>query len=248
MSNAKTKVVGYVRVSTEEQAREGVSIDAQTSKIRAYCELYDLDLIEIYVDAGASGKSLKKRPAFERALSRLGKLEKSGWKISGLVVAKLDRLTRSVRDLDTLISTYFDERSKCQASLFSVADQIDTRSASGRLILNILTSVAQWERETIGERTKDALAHKRSKGERISRRIPYGYRLGADGVHLEISLKEHNAAHHAQLLHKRGQSLRSIGRALEYLGHHQRNGGTWHPSSIKTLLAVDLTGPALNVV
>lgn len=239
MSNAKTKVVGYVRVSTEEQAREGVSIDAQTSKIRAYCELYDLELVQMFIEAGASAKSLKKRPALQEALDHLSRSSAQGY-TSGLVVAKLDRLTRSVRDLDTLISTYFAENSKCQASLFSVADQIDTRSASGRLILNILTSVAQWERETIGERTKDALAHKRSKGERISRRIPYGYQLADDGVRLEPCLTELEAARQAQHWHERGKPLRWIGSWLEGDGMLQRNGKPWHPSSIKTLLAVDL--------
>lgn len=231
----KTKVVGYIRVSTEEQAREGVSLEAQKHKIEAYCDLYDLELIHCYVDPGASGKSLKKRPGLQDAL-----LDLRNRNASGLVVAKLDRLTRSVRDLDTLISTYFGERAKYEASLFSVTDQVDTRSASGRLILNVLMSVAQWERETIGERTRDALDHKRSKGERISRRIPYGYQLASDGVHLEPNWKEYNAAHHAQVLHRRGLSLRSVGRALEGLGHSQRNGKAWHPSSIKALLAVDL--------
>jgi DNA invertase Pin-like site-specific DNA recombinase len=237
MPNAKTKVVGYIRVSTEEQAKGGVSLEAQEKKIRAYCELYDLELTEIFVDAGASGKSLKKRPELAAALSYLEK--DWGW-ASGLVVAKLDRLTRSVRDLDTLISTYFGERSKHESSLFSVADQVDTRSASGRLILNVLMSVAQWERETISERTKDALAHKRSKGERISRRIPYGYQLGVDGVHLVPNNLEREAAALAQNWHFLGNSLRKIGDMLWAGGYTQRNGRAWHPSSVKALLSIDL--------
>lgn len=233
MSN--TKVVGYIRVSTDEQAREGVSLEAQQKKIEAYCDLYDLELIAIHRDAGISGKSLKKRPALADALGCIA----SG-PASGLVVAKLDRLTRSVRDLDTLITTYFGERAKYGASLFSVTDQVDTRSASGRLILNVLMSVAQWERETIGERTRDALAHKRSKGERISRRIPYGCQLASDGVHLEPCEGERKAAYWAQRLRETGQSLRTIGSKLAGLGYTQRNGKAWHPSSIKALLAVDL--------
>ncbi|MGV8124845.1 MAG: recombinase family protein [Candidatus Xenobiia bacterium LiM19] len=70
----------------------------------------------------------------------------------GLLVAKVDRLTRSIVDLKTLTTEYFSEKSNCHASLFSVSDQVDTRSAGGRLVLNVLMSVAQWEREAIGER------------------------------------------------------------------------------------------------
>jgi site-specific DNA recombinase len=164
-------VVGYVRVSTEEQARDGVSLEAQTLKVRQYCELYGLRLVCVLCDGGESGKNLE-RPALREALELidLGKAD-------GLVVAKLDRLTRSVKDLGSLLEGYFDERAGKQ--LMSVGDSIDTRTAAGRLVLNVLMSVAQWERETIVERTREAIAHKRSKGERVGT-VPYGFGLGRD--------------------------------------------------------------------
>ena len=153
-----TKTIAYIRVSTDKQADKGVSLEAQEDKARAYAGLYDLELVEVIVDAGESAKTLN-RPGLQRALSML----KTG-KAEALLVVKLDRLTRSVKDLGTLIETYF---APGKAALMSVGEQIDTRSAAGRLVLNILASVSQWEREIIGERTSVAIKHKQSKGEYI---------------------------------------------------------------------------------
>jgi hypothetical protein len=140
------KAIGYVRVSTDEQAADGVSLAAQEHKIRMYAELYGIELVEVVVDAGQSAKTLD-RPGLRRVLDLLRQR-----KVEGVIVAKLDRLTRSVADLNTLIDTFFCERAGRQ--LWSVADSIDTRTAAGRLVLNILGSVGQWERETIAERTR----------------------------------------------------------------------------------------------
>ena len=166
-------VIGYARVSTDEQSKEGVSIDAQIAKIKAYCMLYGLNLVDVVVDAGVSAKTLK-RPGLQSALAML-KAKKAG----GMVIAKLDRLSRSVKDWNSLIDLYFGEKAGKQ--LCSVNDQIDTRTASGRLVLNVLMSVAQWEREATGERTRDALQHKITKGERVGK-VPFGFDLADDGM------------------------------------------------------------------
>ena len=168
------KAIAYLRVSTEDQAAKGVSLEVQRAKIAAYALLYELELVAVIEDAGASGKSLN-RPGLQRALAMLEAAE-----AEALIVMKLDRLTRSVRDLGELVDRHF---APGRAALLSVGEQIDTRSAAGRLVLNVLTSVAQWERETIVERTTVALAPKRARGERIGA-IPYGYRLAADGCQL----------------------------------------------------------------
>jgi len=126
-----TKVLGYVRVSTEEQAERGVSLDAQRAKLEAYATLYDLELVEVIVDAGVSAKSFD-RPGLQHALSLLRK-----GKTQALLVAKLDRLTRSMRDLGTLVE---EELVKGKWALLSVAEQLDTRTAPGRLVLNIATT------------------------------------------------------------------------------------------------------------
>jgi len=119
-----TKTIAYLRVSTEKQADRGVSLDVQRAKLKAYAELYELELVEVIVDAGHSAKSLD-RPGLQRALRML----KDG-DAEALLVVKLDRLTRSVVDLGTLVERYF---APGKAALLSVGEQIDTRSAAGRL-------------------------------------------------------------------------------------------------------------------
>ena len=152
----RTKTVAYLRVSPDKQAENGVSLDAQREKVTAYAKLYDLELVEIIVDAGVSGKTLD-RPGLNRALNMLRSEE-----AAALLVVKLDRLTRSVAGLGHLLDTYFSDQ---RWALISVSENINTQSAAGRLVLNVLASVAQWEREAIGERTKSAMALKRSRNE-----------------------------------------------------------------------------------
>src|SRR3989442_8701879 len=167
-----TKAIGYIRVSTDKQADHGISLEAQQAKLTAYAQLYDVELVDIIVDAGVSAKTLD-RPGLQRALGMLRKGQ-----ASALLVAKLDRLTRSVKDLGTLVEDYF---SSDKITLLSVADNIDTRTAAGRLVLNVLGSVAQWEREVISERTSEALSHIKTQGHKTGGDVPYGNRLAADG-------------------------------------------------------------------
>ncbi len=166
------RAVGYVRVSTEQQAQEGVSLDAQRSRIRAHCVSQRIKLVDLITDDGYSAKSLD-RPGLRAALRML-----TDRKADAIVVVKLDRITRSVRDLGYLCDTYF--REGLPYYLLSVSDAIDTRSAGGKLILNVLISVAQWEREAIGERTHEALAELKRQGVTLGG-APYGWRY-SDGV------------------------------------------------------------------
>ena len=231
-----TTVVGYARVSTEEQATTGVSLDAQVAKLRAYAATYDLDLVAVEVDDGVSAKSLQ-RPALGRALARLDAGE-----ADGLLVAKLDRLTRSVRDVNDLVDRYFGE--KAGRKLFSVGEAIDTRKASGRMVMNLMTTVAQWEREVICERTREALAHKRARGERIGS-VPYGFRLDESDprrsktgrpVALAIEPREMEAVALAARLGEDGKSLRMIAACLQALGYPTRGGRPWRHTSVVRIL------------
>lgn len=201
-----SKAIGYVRVSTEEQAHDGVSMDAQSAKIRAYADLYGIELVEVIVDAGESAKSLK-RPGLQRALGLLQDGE-----ADGLLIAKLDRLSRSVVDWNLLINDYFGD--KAGKEIWSVADSIDTTTAAGRLVLNVLMSVAQWEREAIGERTKDALQHKKSKGERVGQ-IPYGFTVSEDGKTLLEIPEQQEVIELMKNLRDEGISFSKIGREME---------------------------------
>ena len=158
------KTLGYVRVSTDKQAERGISLEVQAEKIRAMAVVHESKLAEIIVDGGESAKSLN-RPGMARLLAMVDAGE-----VQTVIIAKLDRLTRSVKDLCTLLER-FERRG---VALVSVAESLDTSSAAGRLVLNIMTAVSQWEREAIGERTRDAMRHKRSNGERVGN-ISYGY-------------------------------------------------------------------------
>ena len=193
----KIKAVGYVRVSTEEQAREGLSLDAQEEKIRAYCTAKGWRLVRIYRDEGFSGKDLN-RPGLQ---SLIQDLRNNG--IEAVVVAKLDRLTRSVRDLGYLIDDLFDG-----VALASVEESLDTTTAGGRFVLNILGAVAQWERETIAERTRNTLRFKRERGEWVGR-IPYGFKIGPDGRLVEDP-EEIKNIQQMKRLRRRGRSYREI--------------------------------------
>ena len=225
-----TKVVAYIRVSTEGQAEGGVSLDAQRAKLEAYCTAMDLELVAVEVDAGVSAKTLR-RPALQRALAAL-----EAGRADGLLVAKLDRLTRSVRDLGELVERYFTAR----WSLLSVADSIDTRSAAGRLVLNVLASVAQWEREATAERTRDALAHLRAEGVQLG-----GAALGwthSEAVNvagrrvIETVANEAETVARILALRAEGRSLRAIVAVLDAEGHRTKAGGRWHATTVHRVL------------
>ena len=226
MTNAQTKVVGYVRVSTDKQADGGVSLDVQRAKIQAYALAMDLDLVAIIEDAGASAKSLD-RPGLQTALSML-----DTGKAQALLVVKLDRLTRSVRDLGELVERYF--ATKC--SLVSMGDSIDTRTAAGRLVLNVLTSVAQWEREATAERTRDAMAHMKASGEFCGGNSPrYGYAV-ENGKLVPVA-GEQEVLRIVQGYLDAGLSRRAIAKRLDQAGIRARSGKVFDATQIGRMKA-----------
>lgn len=221
-------VLIYSRVSSFDQSINGISLEAQEAKLRAYAELYNLSVVGAITDAGESAKSLD-RPGLRRALEIL----RSG-RADGLVVTKLDRLTRSVSDWQYLISNIFSDKAGRQ--LFSVADNIDTRTPSGRLVLNILLSLSQWEREEIGQRTREALRHKIKKGERCGK-IPFGYDLADDGRTLVPNSRELGAIEFIVGLRENGYSLRGIATELTSRGIPTKEGGKkWTHSAVSGIL------------
>jgi len=222
-----TKCIAYLRVSTDQQADKGVSLDAQRAKAEAYAQLYDLTLVEVIVDAGVSAKTLD-RPGLQKALAML----RSG-EAQALLVAKLDRLTRSVVHLGELVDDYFSEG---KSALLSVGEQIDTRSAAGRLVLNILASVSQWEREAIGERTATAMRHKASQGEYCGGRAPFGYRVAPDGERLESEPAEQIAIELAKKMRGEQRSLRDVAQVLELAGIRSRTGKVFAPVQIARMV------------
>lgn len=233
-------VVGYVRVSTREQGA-GFSPDGQIRKIRQYCQLHDLRLIGVRVDLGRSGKDLD-RPELAAALAAL-----EDGRALGLVVAKLDRLTRSVRDLDALLSRYFAGGG---ANLFSVGDSIDTTTAVGRLVLNVVVSVAQWERETIAERVQDGHDAARRAGTKAGA-VPYGRRAVPTDLRKGKPLEDDPAelATLRRILAERaaGRPLRKIAAGLTADGIPTKTGRpSWSASSLQSILRRHARNAALE--
>src|ERR1039458_238378 len=222
------KTLGYVRVSTDKQAERGVSVEAQAEKIRAMAVVHNAKLAEIIVDGGESAKSLN-RPGIVRLLAMVDAGE-----VQTVIIAKLDRLTRSVKDLCTLLER-FERRG---VALVSVAESLDTSSAARRLVLNIMRAVSQWEREAIGERTRDAMRHKRSNGERVGN-IPYGYRLAADGRHLEEDPGEQKLLAEIRRLRRAGATLRGIAATLNERAFVTRRGSAWRLESVVRVLKTE---------
>ncbi len=200
-------LVAYLRVSTAEQADSGLGLEAQRRAVEQYASLYGLTIADVIVDDGYSAKDLE-RPGMRRVQELLDR-----GKVSGVIVAKLDRLTRSVRDVGELVERYFAEG---RARLVSVGEQVDTTSASGRLVLNVLASVGQWEREAIGERTKAALKSKRERGERAGA-LPFGFELDPSdesGQRLRECKREQAAIREAVKLRGQGMTTTAIADAL----------------------------------
>ena len=135
----------YCRVSTEDQAREGYSLPEQQEKLKDLCKYRDYNIYGIYEDAGISGKDMEHRPQFQKMLESV----RDG-KVNVIVAYKLDRLTRSVRDLEILIS----ELEKYNCSLECAMDDINTSTANGRFFVRMLTVLSQLEIERVSERTK----------------------------------------------------------------------------------------------
>ncbi len=225
---SRTRTVAYLRVSTEKQADKGVSLEAQRAKVEAYAQLYELDLVEVIVDAGVSAKTLD-RPGLGKALAIL-----KAKQAEALLVVKLDRLTRSVVHLGELVEDYFSDG---KWALLSVGEQIDTRSAAGRLVLNVLASVSQWEREAIGERTAAAMQFKAAQGEYTGGETPYGYRLTADGGRIEPEPSEQDVLAAAKQLRSGGLSLRGVARELNTQGFKSRSGKQFAPVQVARMVA-----------
>jgi site-specific DNA recombinase len=166
--------IGYIRVSTIEQGSDGHGLDTQRAKLQEYAALYNLNLIKVVEDVGFSGKSLD-RPGLRIALDALDYGE-----ANGILVVNLNRLSRSVAAMSYLMNTYFLSR----FILLSVNDQIDTSTPEGRLVINLITSISQWEREAISERTSATLQHMISQGKHVGS-PPLGFKM-TDGKLCEV--------------------------------------------------------------
>lgn len=223
-STGKT-AVGYVRVSTERQASEGVSLEAQEARIRAWAAAQGLELVAVHVDAGLSGGRADNRPGLQAALADVTRRR------GVLVVYSLSRMARSTKD--TLAISERLERAG--ADLVSLSESIDTTSAAGKMVFRMLAVLAEFERDLVSERTTTAMAHLRHEGRRISGAIPFGFDL--EGDRLVPNAAEQTTLSLIRQLRGEGRSLRAIAAELEARGIATKTGGTtWAPKVLAGLL------------
>jgi DNA invertase Pin-like site-specific DNA recombinase len=205
-------VLGYIRVSSEEQRNSGAGLAAQRQSIVAECRRRGWRLIEVIEDAGYSAKDLK-RPGVQVALATLRRGE-----AGALVVAKLDRLSRSMLDFTALMAT----ASKQSWALVALDCAVDTTTPAGEAMANVLATFAQFERRLIGQRTREALAVKRQEGVRLGRP-----RTVSEEVRRRVQRER-----------AQKRSLGAIARALTADNVPTAHGGKrWYPSTIAALLA-----------
>lgn len=224
---AHPQAFAYIRVSTLGQAEEGVSLDAQRSKIAAWCAVMGYELVGTYADEGISGSRVDKRPGLQAALDA----------VCGhggvLVVYSLSRLARNTRETLEL----GERLARAGADLVSLSEKIDTTSAAGKMVFRMLAVLNEFERDQVSERTTMAMQHKKANGERVSGRVPYGQKLSNDGVHLEAHADEQAVIALARQLHAEGLSSRAIAVQLEARGLVSRVGTRFTPSAILAMVA-----------
>lgn len=216
------KAIGYIRVSTGDQADNGASLDTQKARITAWCSMSEYTLTEVFMDRGLSGKSMKGREGLQQALACM---EKG----TALVVSALSRLARSTKDAITISELL----SKRGADLVSLSEQLDCTTASGKLTFRMLSVLSEFERDIISERTKAVLAYKRMNGEKYAH-VPFGY--VEDNGRLVEQAEESKVVAEILTMRGQGQTLSAIAETLNARGVQGKKGGRWHRSTVRYLI------------
>ena len=223
MSHIEKKAVAYVRVSTDEQVRNGVSLEAQAASIEDWATNAHIQLIRLFEDAGISGTGIRQRPALQEA-PRLSCEEKAV-----LVVYSLSRLSRSTKDTLQIA----EKLDKAGADLVSLSEKIDTTNASGKMIFRLMAVLNEFERDQVSERTKAALNHKKSKG-LVYSPVPYGFRREGDRL---IPVEQEQRILDLMLeFRSQGKSFRWIADYLTEKSIPTKNGGKWYPATVRGML------------
>ena len=225
------QAIGYIRVSTEQQANEGVSLEAQKAKIAAWCVTNGYELVNVFVDAGISGKSMDKRPGLQDAMKSL----KKGM---ALVSYSLSRLARSTKDALSIGETV----AKRKADIVSLSEQIDTTTAAGKMMFQMLAVLAEFERKLVAERTTNALQHKKATNQKYTNITPYGF----EAIEGRLAQVQAEAAVVAEIQAARagGNTLQSIADSLNGRGIPTKTGKTWQPATIHLLMKRTALVPA----
>jgi len=221
------KTAIYVRVSTEEQAKEGFSIRAQQEKLQSYIKVMDWELYDIYIDEGISGKNITDRPAINRLITDIMKK-----KVQNVLVFKIDRLTRSTRDLIGLMDLFHDHG----CGFNSLTESIDTNTASGRMFVKIIGIFAEFERENLIERITVAKEKKTREG--YANRIPYGYSQEKGDRNITIDEEEAKIVKEIFSMYlKKHMTFSAIVRELDMRGIKSSAGVKWNTPTVAYMLS-----------
>ncbi len=226
------KAVCYIRVSTLEQSTQGVSLEAQEERLLAYCAMAKIEVVAMIREEGVSGaKPLGIRPGGIELLALVATK-----KVGHIVALKLDRLFRDAAD--ALHQSRAWDKAEIALHLVDMGGQsLNTASAMGRFFLNMMAGVAELERNLIAERTGMALAHKKAHREAYAP-TPYGFDRA--GNSLIPNEREMCIVVLIRTWRGEGWSLRKIAQELNEQGTPTKNGGRWHPGTIKYLLENNL--------
>lgn len=223
------KVAIYVRVSTDEQAKEGFSIPAQRERLRAFCASQGWEIVQEYIEEGWSAKDLE-RPQMKQLLKDIKK-----GNIDIVLVYRLDRLTRSVLDLYLLLQTF----EKYNVAFRSATEVYDTSTAMGRLFITLVAALAQWERENLAERVKFGIEQMIDEGKKPGGHSPYGYKFDKD-FNCTMIEEEANVVRMIYRMYCDGYGYRSIADRLNELGIKPRIAKEWNHNSIRDILTNDM--------
>jgi site-specific DNA recombinase len=221
------RAVGYIRCSTVEQAIEGLSLQAQSSRIAAWCQATGAELVEVIEDGGVSGtRPLADRPGGSHIASLLGTRNSN---VDTVIVARLDRLGRDAAE--TLL--YLRRFAKGSLGLVSVADRIDLSTPQGRAMAQMSAVFSELERELIAQRTADALNELRSR-QKVYGAIPFGWNRAGDRLVRDEG--EQRVIARIKGLRTRGLSYDRIARSLNRSHVPAKRGGIWHAMAVRSVL------------
>ncbi len=222
----------YIRVSTEEQVREGVSIKAQEERLRSYCSMAEIEIEDIVIEEGVSAsKALSTRPGGQNLLKAIEE-----GRADQVVAFKLDRLFRDAED--ALHQTKSWDKQGVALHLVDMGGQtINTATAMGRFFLNVMAGFAELERNLIAERTTTALSHKKSNLQ-VYGPIPYGFTREGDA--LKEDSHEGAVIVEIKIWRREGLSLRKIAGLLNSREERTKKGGKWYASTVKYILDNEL--------
>lgn len=223
MKTATKQAIGYIRVSSAQQVQEGASLEAQQAKIEQWCVANGYELVGVFKDEGISGKRMDTRQGLQAARDTI----KKG---NAFVFYSMSRVARSTKDMLTI----GEELAKKKCHMVSLSENIDTTTASGKMMFEMLAVLAAFERNLVGERTATVLQNKKANSQVYTNQTPYGFEA-VNGRLVEVQ-QEAKVVAEIQVARTSGKTLQSIADNLNQRGIPTKTNKQWQPATIHLLL------------